>query len=458
MKQFSLSVNFSVFVLFFVMVCSTLFLVETVWGADLPGNPSAIYIQRTMKAMEESTAENPAKIRILFYGQSIVAQQWTGLVQNYLKEKYPTVQFEFANKAIGGYQSESLIRTAESDLYPWYPDLLFFHVYGSTEKYEQIVKKVRSETTAEIVLWTSHLSAAQDPKAMAEKRDQRSLDILAIAERNKCMVIDLNQKWIQLLLDNNWSAQELLGDSVHLKQKGCEYYAQFIEEELVRIPSTAGDPTVSGTIQTVSASDPVVKRNSDGIIQLSFSGNRVVAVSSGKGMSNAQASILLDGKPVSEYKELWSFTRPTTGPCWMPALNCVAWEKPLVKEDWVLTAIEGTQKDGSRIHFKVTGSVTGDDGEGWSDERFVSPSGRCILEPSDFGCVWQYKYFKKEVPDNFQIKWSAYPLFADPYTSKEAGQQTVLVQNCENAPHTLTILPKEGAPGIESFIIYSPAK
>lgn len=426
-------------------------------AAEGPSNPSVKYIQRTMKALEESTAENPATVRVLFYGQSIVAQQWTGMVQKYLKEKYPTVLFEFANKAIGGYQSESLIRTAESDLYPWYPDLLFFHVYGSTEKYEEIVQKVRTSTTAEIVLWTSHLSANQDPKAMAEKRDQRSEDILAIADRNRCMVIDLNQKWSKLLLDNGWAAQELLADSVHLKQNGCEFYAKFIEEELVRVPGTSGEPSVSGTIQTIRASEPAVKRLTNGTVELTFTGNRVVAVSSGKGNPAASAAILLDGKPAAEYKELWSFTRPSTGPCWMPTLNCVAWDNTPVKEDWVLSAIDGTEKDGSRIHFKVVGSVTGEDGEGWSNERFVSKSGRCILEPSDFGCVWQYKYFKKEVPENFQIKWSTYPLFADLYTSQDAGNRTVLIQNCENGPHTLTIQPvRQGELGIDSFIIYAP--
>ena len=91
-------------------------------------NPTAVRIQRTMKAMSESTAEHPAQIRVLFYGQSIVAQNWTEAVADHLKSAYPTVQFTFRNAAIGGYTSPSLVRTAESDLYPWYPDILFFHV------------------------------------------------------------------------------------------------------------------------------------------------------------------------------------------------------------------------------------------------------------------------------------------------------------------------------------------
>ena len=85
-------------------------------------NPTAIHIQRTMKALEESTAEKPATVRVLFYGQSIVRQGWTDVLMKMLREKYPTVNFVWANKAIGGFTSPALTRTAWSDLFPYYPD------------------------------------------------------------------------------------------------------------------------------------------------------------------------------------------------------------------------------------------------------------------------------------------------------------------------------------------------
>ena len=50
-------------------------------------NPTAIHIQRTMKALEESTAEKPATVRVLFYGQSIVRQGWTDVLMKMLREK-----------------------------------------------------------------------------------------------------------------------------------------------------------------------------------------------------------------------------------------------------------------------------------------------------------------------------------------------------------------------------------
>ena len=142
-------------------------------------NPSAACIQRTMKMLEESTAENPAHVRVLFYGQSITAQAWTRIVQEQLTRKYPTAKFEFRNAAIGGYVSSVLIRTADHDLYPWYPDLLFFHVYGPMDKYEEIVRRVRERTSAEIVIWTSHLNSLsrEKPNEINTSHDARAAEI-----------------------------------------------------------------------------------------------------------------------------------------------------------------------------------------------------------------------------------------------------------------------------------------
>ena len=424
-------------------------------GAAEP-NPSAVFIQRTMKALTESTAEKPAHVRVLFYGQSIVAQAWTGMVQDYLKTTYPTVQFEFSNRAIGGYTSPALIRTAESDLYPYYPDLLFFHVYGPIDKYEEIVRRVRERTSAEVILWTSHLSAEQDPRAMLDERDQRSKDILAVAERQKCMVIDLNQKWCRLLLENGWKAQELLGDTIHLKPEGCRYYADFIIEELVRIPDTDGVPEASGTIREIALDDACVAKNADGSLTLAFDGNRVTAISDGSAPEGTKAEILLDGQKMSENADLWGTTRPSTGPMWMPAINLVTHETTPVAEDWTLSALEGSAADGSKILFKVEGSVTGPDGEGVSTERFVSPSGRVVIEPSDIPLAWQFGYTKKTLLPDFKVTWKNYPLFTDPYQASAAGTRTVLVQNCANGPHTLTIRPESGSVGIAGFVVNTP--
>ena len=429
--------------------------------ANAAQNPSAAYIQRTMKMLEESTAENPSHVRVLFYGQSITAQAWTRIVQKRLEEKYPTVKFEFRNAAIGGYISSVLIRTADHDLYPWYPDLLFFHVYGPMDKYEEIVRRVRERTSAEIVIWTSHLNSRsrEKPNEINTSHDARAAEIRAVAPKYNCMLIDLREKWRKHLADHGLGVKDLLSDTVHLKPQGCELYATLISEELVRAPELGDNPQASGTITTIPAGASEVTRGDDSSLTLRFTGNRVVAVSDGTGAASAKATVLLDGKPMNDVKELWAITRPSVGPAriWMPAINNIAFETPLVEEDWTLTCLPDSTPDGKKIHFRVQGSVTGDDGEGWNTERFVSRSQRAIIEPSDWRVAWTLGYRKATLPEGFQVTWRSYPLFTREYEPKSAGTHTLLVQGCANQPHTLTLIPKGGALGIREFVVHAPA-
>ena len=422
------------------------------------GNPTAAYIQRTMKTLETSTAERPAHVRVLFYGQSIVAQNWTHTVQKQLEERYPTVAFEFRNAAIGGYESLSLIRTADHDLYPWYPDLLFFHVYGPTDAYEEIVKRVRERTSAEIVLWTSHLNAREKAEELNAKLDARCAKILDVADTYHCLKINLRKKWCDYLIANNLPSTNLLTDSVHLKPAGCDLYAKFISEELVRAPDLGDNPVMSGTITTVAADAPEVTKGVDGRLTLRFTGNRVVAISDGTGAASATAKVLLDNTPMEGDKALWAITRPSKGPAgiWMPAINNIAFDAAPVEEEWTLTCLPDSRPDGQKIHFKLHGTITGYDGEGWNTERFVSHSQRAIIEPADWRIPWTLGYKKATLPQDFKVTWQSYPLFTATYVPKPAAARTVLLQGCANAPHTLTLLPKGGVLGISAFVVHTP--
>jgi len=147
-----------------------------------PSNPSVALVQRTMARIAGSTSEKPATVRFQFYGQSITSQPWTKLVAKDLTQRFPSVKFEFHNPAIGGFTSDKLIGTAEHDLYPWYPDILVFYVYGPVDKYEEIIRETRARTTAEIVLWTSHLSAEETLDKNPDE-DRRIVAIRAISKK-----------------------------------------------------------------------------------------------------------------------------------------------------------------------------------------------------------------------------------------------------------------------------------
>lgn len=124
-------------------------------------------IQRTMTLLATSTPKHRNTVRVLFYGQSITAQDWTKQVSDWLRKTYPNANLIIENRAIGGHSSQLLWRTAEADLYPFQPDLLIFHVYGSHIDYETIIRNVRQRTTADVLLQTDHITKPEELAAPA---------------------------------------------------------------------------------------------------------------------------------------------------------------------------------------------------------------------------------------------------------------------------------------------------
>ena len=422
--------------------------------ADDGENPSVANIQRTLARMAASTPDDPATVRWMFYGQSITAQPWTKLVEQDLARRFPSVNFVFHKPAIGGFTSPALIRTAEHDLYPWYPDLLVFHVYGPVDKYAEIIRNVRARTTAEIVLLTSHLSAKETLDTNPDV-NERIVAIRQIAKRHDCMLIDVRKRWIAYLQEHNLEPSALLRDGVHLNDEGVKLLASFVAPELVHDPSLQTSPQ-AGNVTEIPLDSPAVRQDETGNLTLTFTGNRVVTVSGGAGEESVD--ILLDGEEMSGRRELWAATRPSTAPqMWMPAIKQVSFEKTPVTEGWTLTCLPDSTPDAKRVHFRVEGSITGEDGEGFSDERFVSRSGRVVIDPADWHLAWCLSYKKLQLPDGFQIKWKTYPLFTARYEPQPAGTETVLVQNCANGKHQLTLRGPAGRAGITAFRVYAPA-
>ncbi len=437
--------------------------------------PTRAPIARTMRALENSTRENPAQVRMLFYGQSIVAQGWSSNVVSRLKARYPTAEIVGENRAIGGFASTNLIRSAECDLYPYYPDILFFHVYGPLKEYEEIIRRTRERTTAEIVLWTSHVEGwnsepASKVRETIEHPDERSRGILDIARRYGCLAVDLRRKWGEMLLETGIAKTNLLQDALHLNAKGpaFDFYARFLEEELLSRPGEDAVPASSGQVEEIPVGDPRVKKGADGSLTLTFDGNRVVAVSDGTG--HGAARLTLDGRNPATYPELFYHTRPDAIVSWMPTIKRVGVASGVtpVAEKWTLTYLPGTQPFGEYIPYSVVGSVTGPDGTGDNRHDFRSRSGRVTIDEFDFH-TWQYGYFVKDEPNPLEnpkralpgqrITWETRVLFDDPHVARPAQTRTVLVQNCTNARHELRLKPEPGAAlGIRAFIVHTPPR
>jgi len=111
--------------------------------------------------------------------------------------------------------------------------------------------------------------------------------------------------------------------------------------------------------------------------------------------------------------------------------------------------------------FALTGSKTGPDGEGRSDARFVSRSGRVVIAPEDWNVAYALMLGGiQPAPELFEVKWKVEPHFVDEFRSP-AGQDAAteatvtLAQGLPNTRHTLEITGSD-ATFVRAFRVYQP--
>lgn len=477
-KQHSDRQNFKIYrYLWMLCLCSIFLLFPIVANIDArspfplpapPDNPAVLgaRIQRTMGLLAGSTPGDRHQVRILFYGQSITKQEWWQEVAKDLQQRFPNADLIIENRAIGGFAAPVLIRPSEHDLYPFYPDLLIFHVYGGGEDYEAIIAKVRSRTTSEILLHSDHIDWLptgnnDDPEAVKryEWHNGHSTNFLAaLADKYGCEIAEIRRPWRRYLKDNRLQPKQLLSDSIHLNNWGNFLLAALIKPHLRYNPTV---PAPEKLVRTYRVGSDVKWQN--GKLILEFEGNRIDAIADTNFSGAATgANILIDGKKPSEFPELYSITRPSlaVGTAW-PAIVQVSSQKPLIVEDWkaVITEINS---DASKFKFDVTGSRTGYDGSGTNDKLFVSNSGRVAIEPRNWWLKNSYEYSKQLTPQGFEINWQVKPMFVDSYVPPKIADTTreyptTLAQNLSNSKHILEIIPDaNGTVAIQAIRVYRP--
>jgi hypothetical protein len=430
-------------------------------ASDQQAAQFGVNIQRTMNLLASSTPEHRHKVRILFYGQSITEQNWWKLVAEDLRKRFPSADLEIDNRAIGGFAAQMLILPAEHDLYPFYPDLLIFHVYGSNKEYEEIVKSARSRTTAEVLMQTDHLTS-WPPAVIDPDKDKgawwdnlMNKELLpGIAKKYGCGLADNRSQWFDYLKANKLEPKSLLVDGVHLNDHGNFLMAELVKRYLVLRPDLPSD-NWRDTVRTLVIGKDVAWK--DGQLVLEFEGNRVDLIAAKAGdRKPVAARVLIDGKKPSEFPGNYRITRAQPGP-WSPATVVrVDHDKPLQVEDWALK-VTSVKDNSSAWEFDVTGSKTGSDGHGSSDKAFVSKSGRVKIEPG----AWFHPQ-KNKVPVGYEIKWKVLPMFVDVYEAppiSEPGREytTTLAQGLPNAKHKLEIIAEgDGVVPIQAIRVYRP--
>ncbi len=434
------------------------------------GDPSSLGrgIQRTMTLLATSTPDRRNTVKVLFYGQSITEQDWWKEVAADLKRRFPHANLIIENRALGGFASQRLVKTAETDLYPFYPDLLIFYVYGSHIEYESIIRRTRERTTAEILIQTDH--ATSDANHTEETDPARLFPngkiwgafmnyrfLPGIARKYQCGMVDQRNLWKKYLKQHNLPAPKLLRDGVHLNAHGNYLMAELVKAYLVRRDDVQIDPMNCETVRTFVVGEDIEWQGEK--LTLPFEGNRVDVILRDGASKTAPVSI--DGKRPSEIPELYGLTRALARPGgkWPVVMN-LSREKPSVLEDWTME-VTRDPADEKLFHFAVSGSQTGPDGEGRSDQRFVSDSGRVVIAPEDWDVAYALRLAGvRPVPNTFAVRWKVVPHFVDriePQGVEDRSVETVVTvaQGLENERHVLEIAGGADTP-VAAVRVYGP--
>jgi hypothetical protein len=419
-------------------------------------------LARSLRLLETSTPAHKNTVKVLFYGQSITEQEWTRQVMRSLRDLYPNAHLIMENRAIGGHAAQLLVKTAEADLYPFYPDLVIFQVYGSHIEYENIIKRIRERTTADILMQTDHLAANDrideptDPAKLSPQTWNPWMNYVFLpqtARRYQTELADQRNLWKQYLRDNNLEPAALLKDGVHLNDHGNFLMAEIVTSYLRPVPSQPE----SDTVRTLEVGRDVAWK--DGTLSLPFEGNRVVAIC-GPGGADRTADVRIDGKKPSEIGGDYAVSRTSLypGSGW-PIVLKVGAEAPRVAEAWTLTFTE-LSPDLKQGRFRVEGSVSGPDGTGSLSERFVSKSGRVVIEPDDWNLDFCLRVFKRTIQAGQTVTWKALLMgtdtFRSPGVSDPAVETTVtLAQGLTNGPHRLELKGGPEVP-VKALRVYRP--
>ena len=435
---------------------------------DIREITSAKYIQRTMHLLATSTPEKQNTVNILVYGQSLSAQDWWLEVRDYLQKKYPHANLNMQNKAIGGFSAQILIRTVERDMLEYYPDLVIFHVFGSDVKYEEVLQKMRSLTSTEVLIWN-------DPQNKVPKREWNTemsyKKVPAFAAKYHCAFIDLRTPIQQLVEKNNLVyADKFTKDGTHFNEKGCSLIAYQIIPHLVYDKTYPADPHDLCTTWEIGKD---VHWKNDELV-LPFEGNRVDVITAPITNPENRCEVYIDGKKPSEFQTAYNHTRPNDngagGWIWSVAAPVrIRHKAPWVNETFTLT-FDSINYETRYFSFQVEGSECGYDGSGNNREDFLSHSGRVFIEagevheddPGDWHVFRNYEVLKFKIEKGYQTTWETYLTGTDelvplPQPNPAIENSTTLFKGIPNGKHELKLVSSgRQLPEIRKIKVYRP--
>jgi len=390
-------------------------------------------IKRTMHLLSSSTPEKPNKVRIAYCGQSIVDPNntWPATLSAWLRKQYPSAQIVDYNFAIGGFATEFLRKRMPNDIRSFYPDLVIIYVSGSDTHYEEMVRFIRENTGAEIMIHTSHLS--RDPGGFDWSEAMSYTHLPKIAEKYGAQMVDTRTPWKNFLLKNLLPVESFIYDDAHLNASGQEFMYQIMNQQFVLRESNAAAEIAAQYIP-VSPSDW-----QNGVLTVPFTGNRVELVY-GSG-TRAAVQVQIDDKKPSEILDAYIRTISNNG-MWS-TIGDIGYKK-----------IPGEQE----FTIKIT-SFTDQ-----HDYTYTAEDPQGCLNLTDMSFIFHPGADKPEAGQEYtfgsMLNGTDVHDGTNPYEShpdkKKLFDPMMLVSGITNGAHVLKLTATQAVPDIVAIKVYNP--
>jgi len=314
------------------------------------------YISKTMYLLTNSAEGNHNKIKIAFTGQSITDPNntWPVTLTEWLRQKYPSADIIYKNFAIGGFSTDFLYKRMPNDMASFYPDLVVCYDMGSHLFYERMIKWIRENTTAEIMIQTEHYTKEHE---WSDAMSYRHLP--EIAGKYNAQICDIRTPWKNYITDNGLDANVLLSDGTHLNDCGQKFMFELMKQFFVY--REENESRVKEYLNNMYI--PVTSANWHGNkLSLPFFGNRAEIIG---GNIKHKINVRIDGKKPSEIKEAYIRTSENTSIS--TRMGIINYTNPPPEQ--IFTVTIKSFDDAKNFTYTVQGSETGF--EGLSDERGV---------------------------------------------------------------------------------------
>ena len=391
--------------------------------------------------------------KIQFYGQSIISGLNMERIEQKLNERFPGVNFEILKNSIGGYQAPVLRKTAHFDLYPEYPDLLIFHVYGGTKTgdLEEILCSIKSRLTSDVLIFDHHYSYEEDSIKQISRniyQDKESQVLRDLTNKYGFGVIPVRKYWAEFLkLNPRYNIKDLLKDTIHPNDYGNQLLEYIILESLFKAVATNKD-------KNFPSPQEVIKIKSSNQIKIEFTGNKVV-LKPDSILIGSTIDLMIDGKKPVAITELYRVTRPSSfSGQWWPAINKISLNSHVtpVNEVWKVKFYNIDVKNESYM-FEVFADKSGYQGTGESGKDFTSANKEISFKHEDISI------FRGPIKETSLVESTIEFEMKNPYINYltvHDSEEITLLQFSSNESHILELNNSSGALLNSQLIIYQP--